>query len=325
MILFLYGKDTFRSRAQLKKMITKFKEDRDPQGYNTVTVDCVTETPAKVQEQMLAIPFLAEKRMVVIENLLISKQKELAQTILDRIEAQSFPDDTILVFWEGNDKFRTKVAKELFARLGKEKFAQGFEELSGTKLDAWIIDTVKRRGGQIARSAAQDLSRHLGSDTWRLNTLIDQLIAFKNNEEITPSDVLLFVDEKADDNIFNLVDAIVQKKPKKVFHMIEEQYTQGKDAHYVFAMVARQFKILLELKDASISESFQTGGTLAKAMGLHPFVVKKTMPMVKQYKLEELEKVHSDLLLLDKKTKIGQGDLRTLLDLFIGKLAKQTS
>src|SRR3989339_905246 len=102
MLIYLYGPDTFRSRQQLKKMIEKFKIDRDPQGLNVVVVDAEKEEAGVVLQQISASPFLAERRMVVLENLLSSTgKKELQEDIFDRIKRNSIPESTVLLFWEG--------------------------------------------------------------------------------------------------------------------------------------------------------------------------------------------------------------------------------
>lgn len=320
MILFLYGCDTYRSRQQLKKMMEKFKTDRDPQGLNVVRLDAEQKQSGKILEQILAIPFLAEKRMVILENVLISKHKELQQELLKRIEEKNLPETNVILFWEGTDSFKTKDAKALSQRLQKEKYAQKFDELTGMKLQAWIQAEVKDRSGEIERDATKYLANHVRGDMWRLSGLLDQLISYKNGDQIIQSDIELFLDEKADDNIFNLVDSIVAKNSKQVFQMISEQYRQGKDASYIFAMILRQFRILLELRDLFEKEDEVRSDRLAKKLELHPFVVKKSLPLVRRYTMEELKDIYKGLLDLDIDTKTGVGDQEMLLDIFVGRV-----
>ncbi len=372
MLLYLCGSDTFRSRQQLKKMITKFKTDRDPQGFNVVRLD-VEKSKENVLQQILAAPFLAERRMVVLENLLVSKEKDLQTEILQRIKNKNFPESNVIIFWEGTDKFKTKLGKELHTVLSKEKFAQSFGELTGGQLQKWIRDEVGARGGKIESAAVSYLAQHVGGDMWRLASLVDQLVAYKSSSykggvvfvpssprgdsaepgrgerveskedhqkkqsnvqprerpPLTPpyrggsielSDVQLFLDEKADDNIFNLVDAIVNGQKREVFSMMEEQYRQGKDAGYIFAMILRQFKILLQIRDLSDREDGLRSDVMAKKLGLHPFVVKKSLPMIKRYNMVGLKGIYDQLLDIDVKTKTGQGDQSMLVDLFVGSV-----
>jgi DNA polymerase-3 subunit delta len=368
MLIFLYGADTFRSRAQMKKMIDKFKKDRDPQGYNTISLDTKkTEDQNKIISEILAAPFLAERRMVVVENLLVSKQKELLKSLIKRIEENTLPETNVVLFWEDGEEFKDKDAKLLFDRLLKEKYTQRFEELKGVKLSAWIDNEVKERGGKIDRVAVQYLVDNINGDMWRLNAIIDQVLSLchserspdshqgvaeesllneqndksiinleKQNNQLekgslrsprgsvgmtTLGDVKLFLPEKVDDSIFNLVDAIVAKQPKNVFKMIQEQYRKGEDAQFVFAMILRQFRILLELRDLFEREDNLPSDIIAKRLALHPFVVKKSLPLLKRYSLEELKNIYHQLLEIDIKTKTGRGDQSVLLDVFVGRLA----
>ncbi len=212
------------------------------------------------------------------------------------------------------------MAKELWEILSKEKYSQNFEILTGTKLAAWINQEIKEQTGTINQAALSYLMNNSLGDTWKLNSLIEQLLAYKQNLEIELADVQLFLNEKIDDNIFNLVDAIVGKLTKQVFQMIQEQYRKGEDAGYIFAMILRQFKILLELRDLFEREDKLTSDQIAQKTGLHPYVVKKSLPLIKRYTMVELKNIYEQLLEIDIKTKTGQGDQSLMLDLFVGKL-----
>jgi DNA polymerase-3 subunit delta len=318
MILFVYGKDTFRSREYVRKMIEKFKNDRDPQGLNVSIFDATKDAGPRILEEIRTFPFLAEKRLVVIENILQAKQQvDLQKTLLKQIEEQTIPSTTVILIWDSGETIKEKIAKELFARLQVEKYAQEFTLLDGPKLEAWIAAEIQDRGGNMSHEAIHFLVMHVGSDMWRLHTVIDQMLAYKNGQEIAVKDLEQSVEMAVDENIFSLIDAIVQKKSAKIFALLEEQYRTGNDVGYIFAMLVRQFRIMLEMKDL-----LDRGGSsdFAKELGLHPFVAKKTLPLVQSYSLDELTWVYEELLNMDIATKTGGGDQKVLLDLFIGRL-----
>jgi len=300
-------------------MITKFKEERDPQGLNVSVLDCEKDDSDKIWENILAVPFLAEKKMVVLENLFISKQKDLQEKLLARVEENNIHESVVLVFWESTDKFKTKIGKTFFEKLKKGKYAQIFEPLTEGQITKWIIDEVKKREGKINPKASAYLSQNTGHDMWQLNSAIDQLLSYKNFQEINIEDIKLFIPEKVDDNIFNLIDSIIEKQPRKVFTMIQEQYRMGKEPLYIFAMILRQFKIMIQLKD--LEERNINPNSIAKDMGLHPFVIKKSIPLVRKYKMSNLKNIYKELLELDTKIKTGQGRPYVLVDIFVGKLS----
>ena len=73
MILFIYGKDSFRSRKLLKEQIEEFKKKRDQSGLNVVIVDGKNENSEKIFQEVTSSPFLAERKMIVVKNILSSK------------------------------------------------------------------------------------------------------------------------------------------------------------------------------------------------------------------------------------------------------------
>ncbi|MBD3311798.1 MAG: DNA polymerase III subunit delta [Candidatus Magasanikbacteria bacterium] len=319
MIIFLYGEDSFRSREHLKKMIKKFKKERDPNGYNTFVIDLEKNDKDNVIEQILTPPFLAEKKMVILENLIKHGNDDLLKNILNRIEEKDLPEENVLIFWESTDKFRKKLQKKLFFRLSKEKFSQNFSLLQGSQLSAWISDQIEQRNAKIEKEAISYLLKHCYSDMWFLNSLIDQISAYKSDEIIGVRDVMLFLDEKIDDNIFNLVDAIIARNAKDVFKMIREQYKNGKEPQYVFAMVLRQIRILIILRDLFERDSNMNSRDMSAQTKLHPFVVKKSLTFVKRYNLHELKSIYDDLLQLDVRIKTGQEKADVLVDFFVNK------
>ncbi|MDP1709682.1 MAG: DNA polymerase III subunit delta, partial [Candidatus Komeilibacteria bacterium] len=213
-----------------------------------------------------------------------------------------------------------KEAGEMEKLLAKEKYATGFDLLTGAELSKWITQEVNERDGKISNLAAQFLAQNVGADVWHLNSLLDQLVAYKKDREIELADAQLFLEEKVDDNIFNMAEAVARGDRKLAFKLIGAQRRAGEDEGYVFSMILRQFRILVELRDLFEREDNATSEELAQKVGLHPFVVKKSLPMVKKYNLEKLKELYSRLLQIDIKTKTGQGGQSLLVDLFVGKL-----
>lgn len=319
MIFFLYGEDTFRSRAKKRELVEGFKSKRDPTGMNVVLLDAQKDKEDRIFEELVAAPFLAEKRMVVLENLLSTKKTKLQKSFLELLEAKKVPETTILILWEEGKTFKSDAGK-LFDVLKIEKYAQEFAPITGRELGKWIFSEVVSRDGTIESPAVDFLVQNAGDDSWYIHSLLDQLIAYAGNKAITVEHVKIFLKETVDDNIFNLVDALVAKNSQKVFVMIEEQYRKGEDSQFIFAMIMRQFKILLQLSDMISRGIRERDDIVAKQLGLHPFVLKKSLPLVQKYSLEQLKSIYRELLEIDMKTKTGQGDQSVMLDFFVGKL-----
>jgi len=320
MIIYIYGADTYRSRQYLNDQITKFKQARDPQGYNVVVLDAQKVEGGKILAEILSSPFLAEKRLVVVENILSTSDKEFLDKLIERIKNKKIPDSNILIFWQGEKLGKVKEIKELETILKKEKYIQEFVALVGSALNAWIAQEAKKRQAKISASAIDYLALNTGSDMWFLVSLLDQLSAYKGEEEIELSDVNLFLGEKVDDNAFNMVEAIVHGNKKQAYKLLEKQRQLGEDDFKIFGLVVWQFRILLLMRSLFEEQDGIGSETMAKILGLHPYVVKKNLALIKRYNKKQLTKIYDQLLIMDFKAKTGQQDLAPSLDLLISQI-----
>ncbi|KKP59522.1 MAG: polymerase III protein [Candidatus Magasanikbacteria bacterium GW2011_GWC2_34_16] len=320
MIIYIYGEDTFRSRQYLREQVAKFKQARDPQGYNVVFLDSAKAETGKVLGELVNVPFLAEKRMIVLENILTNNDKELLGEIITRVEKNNIPESNVVIFWQGKGKSKVKEAAELEKLLQKEKYAREFAALTPSQLSKWVADEIKTKGGVASSAALQFLVANTKGDIWYLNSLIEQLVSYAQDREIQLADVQLFLEEKIDDNVFNMVEAIVNGNRKQAFKLLNEQRRLGEDDFKLFGLIVWQFRILLALRALFDVEDNMTSDAMAKKLKLHPFVVKKNLALVKRYTLARLKDLYDQLLQIDIKTKTGQGDQSMLLDLFVGRV-----
>lgn len=320
MVIYIYGEDSYRSRQYLSDQITKFKTARDPQGYNVAIFDAQKDEPGKILSEILSSPFLAEKRLIVVENILSISDKEFLGGLIERIEDKKIPESNIVIFWQSEKLSKVKEAKELEAILKKEKYVQEFVALEGSSLSAWITSEVKKRNGKISNPAISYLTQNTVGDIWFLSSLLDQLTAYAAGKEIELSQVNLFLDEKVDDNAFNMVEAVVSGNKKQAYKLLQEQRRIGEDNFKIFGLIVWQFRTLLALRSLFEAEDNLNSDAMAKTLGIHPFVVKKNMALVKRYNKKQLSDVYVQLLDMDFKAKTGGSDLGLELDLLVQKI-----
>lgn len=320
MIIFIHGDDTFRSREYLRDQVKKFKVARDPQGYNVVWLDGQKDEAGRIIMEINSSPFLAERRMIVIENILSNSDKELLGEMVSRINDHKIPESNIIVFWQGEPLSKVKEAKELQALLSKEKYTQEFSPLTGIKLSAWVKNKVEGGGGKVDPEALQYLCQNAGHDLWFLSSVIDQLSAYKKNLSISLADAQLFLEEKVSDDAFKMIDAIVAGNHKLAFKFLNEQRRLGEDEPKLFGLIIWQFRIILEIADALERDSSLSSEVLAKKIGAHPFVIRKSLGIARRLSLAKLEELYHRLLEIDIKTKTGQADQSLLVDLLVGSI-----
>jgi DNA polymerase-3 subunit delta len=316
MIIFLYGDDTYRLRQHLRKLIERFKKERDPQGYNVAFLDCAKSEPNDILYQIHTAPLFSDKRLVVLERLLSAGSEELKTEIQKRIENNSLPASAILVIVETQ-----KIGKNSFFEiLKKQEFVQEFVPLVGNKLVKWIVNEAKLQELEIESDAAEYIAENV-NDSWTVNSIMNQLVGYTGGRRaVTLEDVNVFLSEKFDNNIFSLIDAVSSRNQKQAFRLLEEQFNAATNENYIFSMLAWQFRSLLGVFCAKQDNIEGGSAGIAKNLGISPFVVKKCFALLPRYTKEDFSFIYNGLFNIDKSVKTGQVDLRTLLMVFIGKV-----
>lgn len=331
MIIFLYGQDTFRSREKLKELKDKFSRDIDKTMSSLDVLEGGNITMEKINEAVAAPSLFAKRRMVVLENIFLNKNKDLftaLETYLKKKSSKQREDDTIIVFWQetGSEKLKTN---SLFKYLSKEKHVQEFKPLNNSETISWIKKEGKKRSGDIKHQAAIELAGFFGNDLWQLSNEINKLINYKLGKkpglikdgqtvEIGPEDIKEMVRGTADENIFALTDAIATKNKSKALELFENEISAGVTEGYLIAMILRQFKILIQVSDA-ISKGM-SARKIQNEFKLHPYVVQKSSAQAKNFTLTTLKSLYAETIDIDYQLKTDQTDAKTALTLMITKI-----
>jgi DNA polymerase-3 subunit delta len=342
MILFLFGEDTYSSHQKLAQIKAKFI-DASLGDTNLSVADCADKDLdiTQINQMILAMPFLAKTRLVVIKNLLSDGKKKLQEQFIELLP--KIPETTVLVIYESEkvDRrtalFKTLIKTKTTKNTSEESLqaggspprrcsiqAQEFKSLEPYELKKWIIGEVEKQGGTIDNLAIDKLIEYIGNDLWRLSNEISKLISYKL--QATSSDVELLVRPRVVANVFDLIDAIGAKNIKKAQNELHKLTDSGQNELYIHTMVVYQFRNLLIIKDLLETQSsnlktqnysLNLKTEIAKLSGLHPFVVEKTMGQAKNYTFERLKEIYKILLDYDIKMKTGQIELGLAMDMLL--------
>lgn len=321
MILFLHGSDTYRSRQKLKELQIKFKTEVDPQGYNLSVFIGNDTTFSKLMDALSASPFMASKRMVVLEELsklsFSDKEEETFLEILERL----LEEETIFIVWEGALGKRD-LKKKVFAQLQKTNYVLPFESWDAQQIAGWIHQELQQEQIAIEGEALQYLSLAIGENLWQAANEKEKLLAYAQANKldtIRVKDVSLLVAGGAQDNIFALVDAISQGNEQEALQRLHDQLQSGSHELEVLTMIIRQYRILAQVKDGI--ERGLSPDQLAKQYGLHPFVAKKMSSQARRIEFSSIQKAYDLLEQVDRKMKSSGLSMTTLLSTTTEKLA----
>lgn len=336
MILLFYGEDNYRLKQKIKELKAKFTS-ASLGNTNLAVLDGKTILIDELTRQVLAFPFLAKSRLVLVENLLKEGKKEIQDKVIELLP--KVPVSTVLAFMEdGSPDKRTS----LFKKLNQPKQVQEFKLLEPLELSKWIKQEIEKRGANIDTAAIQLLINYVGNDLWRLSNELDKLIAYRlqttvygtekdqkggsrlsvDGSLINVNDVNLLVRSQTQSNIFDLIDAVANKNQKRATQELHRLIENGEAALYIFTMIIYQYRNLLIVKDLEERSNRPLYGyDIAKYAGLHPFVAQKTLIQTKKYTFSELKNIYKFLLDFDLRIKTGKIEPNTAIDLLVVKLS----
>lgn len=321
MRIFVYGEDSFRVQEKVKWLKDGFVKKYDPTGFNVSAFPAgdAPVDPGEVLQSACSLPFLGEKRMVIVRDVLTNAKKDDESVWLAGMKR--VPDSTIVIFWESAD-VKAFEKKALVKKLPGETHAYPFPELGGTELQKWTADRIKSRGSSIAPDALRSLVERVRGDLWQMNGETEKLVAFAGGQTITAKMVNDLVRASFEGQIFAFVDAVSHKQTAKALKMLQEERLAGTKDFYLMAMLTRQVRILLGCRSMLDQNPRVSSQEVAQELGQNPYSISKALPQARQFTFADLKAVHDLLFTFDAGTKSGRISAELAVDLVMVELMK---
>jgi DNA polymerase-3 subunit delta len=144
---------------------------------------------------------------------------------------------------------------------------------------------------------------------------VEKLCSYAYNRDITKEDILLMLPQKSDNDIFNLVDTLSQKKVEKALDILNELIFKGEKVPYILYMVERQFNILLQIKFGL--EEGKNKDVLAKELKLNPYICEKMIAQSRKFTMKGLKKAIHYCLSTEEALKSSSVNGKTEMELLI--------
>jgi DNA polymerase-3 subunit delta len=332
LLYILHGEDDFSIAKSLEE-IKRGAGDPALLAANTTVFNGQQLTPDQLRSVVETVPFLAEKRLVIIEGLLgrfeakakPRRQKKTPSPDETAKEYRSFaaylsniPESTLLVLIEGRIKSNNPLFKELSA--GAE--VRSFPVLRNDRLRQWIKREVAEQATTISPQAVELLARLVGGNLWVMANEINKLALFASGRRIEEEDIKAVVSSAQEANVFAMVDAILDFKAGVAERLLEQLLDRGASSAYLLAMLSRQVRLVVRTKE--LRRQRRPEVEIQSKLGLtSAFAWRKTLEQAQRYPLERLKEVYYRLLQTDLSIKTGKFEGGLALNLLIAELCPQ--
>ena len=329
MLYVLYGEDDF-TRQQALNEIKSTIGDETALATNTTVLDAPQATVDQLRTVAEAMPFLAEKRLVIINGLLerfdpgassrrrkkpadVSNRQKECKSLADYLVA--VPDSTVVVLVDGKISNKNPLLNSISAKAK----VKSFPLLKKEQLTQWINNRVKSRGGSMSAQAAQLLERFVGSNLWVMASEIDKLVLFTGGRQIEADDVRKVVSYVQEANVFDLVDAILEFRGGVAEGLAEQLLQRGASPAYVLVMLTRQVRFIVRAKELK-NQRRPEAEIMGRLEMTSPFVLRRTLEQTSRYTMARLREVYHRLLETDLSIKTGRYNAELALNILIAEL-----
>lgn len=334
MLYILTGADDYSLRQELARLKADIG-DESMRDANCTVCDGRQVSPDELAAQAAAAPFLAERRLVIVEGLLsrlsgggrkkaASKAapkagREAGQTERFLSVFSGLPETTVMVLVEGD----LKPANALLKRLGTAATVRQFPRLKPGELVSWVKRRVSAAGGTITDAAAASLARTVGNNLWVMNGEIEKLVLYAAGRPISEDDLAQLVGSAREASIFALVDAVLAPSPALAQRLLTARLREGDSATTVTYQLHRQLQMIVRVREMKRRRAPRS--EMMRQLGIYQdWLVAKLEEQAARYPLTRLRAAYRRLRDTERAIKTGRYDGELALNILIAELGVDT-
>ncbi|KWW11100.1 MULTISPECIES: DNA polymerase III subunit delta [Peribacillus] len=318
-VYLLYGTEAYLIN-ETKQLLIENVLHEDEMDFNFSQFD-LEETPVETAlEDVETLPFIGERRLVFMQNpffLTAEKTKSRVEHNVKRLEAylaDPVPYSIVVLTapYEKLDE-RKKITKEL----KRKAVLVEAKKLGDHELKGWVRERVG--SGRIDDQATELLLELAGTNLMMLTNELDKLALYvEEDQPITAEIVEKLVAKSLEQNIFTLVDHVLQRKMESAMTILHDLLRQNEEPIKILSVMAGQVRLMYQVKE--LSRQGYSQQKIAGQLKVHPFRVKLALEKTGKFQERELLGIMNDLAEADYKMKTGQADKAITLELLLLKI-----
>ncbi len=315
-----HGEDEFAIAQALAGMEKEFK-DPAIAAMNISRLDGRNLSIDELYTTAAAIPFMGDRRMVVVNNLINNIDKpELQEKLIRWLE--KLPPTTRLFLVE--NKTLSEKNHWLLAwakQVPQFAYIKHFPPRTGHALAAWIQEQASQIGGSFTIEAADLLAGLAGDDPRMAHQEIHKLLAYVNYQRpVEADDVRDITPDASIVENFALSNALREGNSRKALQVLSKELEKT-EPYLLLPGITYQFRTLLCARDV-----MDRGGdvrNMVQEMKISEGHARHLFQQAQNFTTAELEGIYRRLLEIDEAIKTSQMDGDVALECFVTDFTTQ--
>lgn len=294
----IVGDEPYLAQSSLAR-IKKVVGSDDDQDMSQSTFSARDADPETVLSALRTVPMLGGRPLVIIrdgEYLTKEGKKALLESLQSYIQAPL--DSVTLVIAATKIDGRSKLMQQA----AKTGTVVECKKMYDDKLPSWVGMEVKGRGRQISFEAAKFLAEMVGNDLGQLVGSIERLILYVGDRKLIElKDVEEAVTETHQRDIFELTDAVGQRRLSRALSYLHNLIENGQPPPLILHMLARHFRILSKARE--VEGRMTDRSEIARYLGVNPFFASNYTNQARNFSKQELRRSFQMLHRCDREIK----------------------
>ncbi len=309
-IYLLYGEEEYLKLQYKNKLLSALVNEGDTMNFSKYEGSGIKTS--QVIDQAETMPFLAEHRVILIENSGFGKKMpdDLGEYL------SNIPDFDIFIFIETTADKRGKLYKSANT-LGR---AIEMSMPNESTLATWVGTQIKNAGKQMKRDAWSQFLNMTNESMENMARELEKLISYVGDrKQINLEDVEAICVPRIETKIFDMLNAISAKDIRKTMDLYEDMLAAKEPPMRILYMIVRQFRQMIVIKE--LYKNGDNVGSIAKKVGSPDFAVKRTLQLANNFTEKEITSLLSDVANFEQQVKTGRLDENLAVELIIMKYA----
>lgn len=294
-IYFLMGEEAYYIDA-ISQYIESNVLAEDEKGFNQMVLYGKDVSIQDIVSNAKRYPMMAERQVIIVKE-----AQNLIKTIEQLVDYAKNPQPTtVLVF---NYKYKTlDKRKALYKTLSKTAVVFESKKIYEDKIPGWIQNFLRSKQISITPKAALMLTEFLGNDLSKIANELHKLeIVVGAQKEITPEIIEENIGISKDYNNFELQKALGNLDHKKAYQIVH-YFAQNSKQHPFVLTISILYMYFTKLMTLHTVRD-RNPGTVAKALGVHPFFVNEYIAVSRNFPMKRISGVLETLRIYDTKSK----------------------
>lgn len=285
---------------------------------NYTQFDGTTADMENVINTANTVPFMSEKKLIVIyrANFLGENEDKEGNRKFETIMkyAESPANHTVLILYYVFQNSREKPSNKI-KKFDKKTCVVKFDKIKGAALEKKVKVLFEAEGKDIGKLELKLFCDYVENNMHIIKNEVQKLCSYAYNKEIKKEDILKLLPPKADNDIFDLVDNISQKKVEKALDILNELIFKGEKIPYILFMVERQINLILQLK-LGLDEG-KNKEILSRELSLNPYICEKMIAQSRKFTMGSIRKALDSCLNTEEILKSASVNSKTEMELLI--------